>query len=277
MKNKHNKKRNTAFVFEALLREMAKSIIAKDRAKKQNVLKILKEHFSKGNILEKELQCYRALVNESSMDSYTAEKLIYRAKAQYYKLDKEQIFEAQSQIISKINKEISPDVFSNFVPNYKSFATIAQIFNDKTPLKKRVIMEQHVLGVLSADPKKKNKTLVPVDSIAVTGFVEKFNKTYSVLLPEQRNLLSRYVHSFGENNADFRIIVGNELKRIHSAVEESLTMEEVLSDKDMTQSTKKVLKEIESLNVSNIGEKELKKILKLQNLVNEYKNDASQN
>jgi hypothetical protein len=39
MKNKHNKKRNTAFVFEALLREMAKSIIAKDRAKKQNVLK----------------------------------------------------------------------------------------------------------------------------------------------------------------------------------------------------------------------------------------------
>jgi hypothetical protein len=138
-------------------------------------------------------------------------------------------------------------------------------------------MEQHVLGVLSTDPKKKNKTLVPVDSIAVTGFVEKFNKTYSVLLPEQRNLLSRYVHSFGENNADFRIIVGNELKRIHSAVEESLAMEEVLSDKDMTQSTKKVLKEIESLNVSNIGEKELKKILKLQNLVNEYKNDASQN
>ena len=53
-------------------------------------------------------------------------------------------------------------------------------------------------------------------------------------------------------------------------------MQEILSDKDMAQSTKKVLKEIESLNVSSIGEKELKKILKLQNLVNEYENDASQ-
>lgn len=276
MKNKHNKKRNTAFVFEALLREMAKSIISKDRKKKQNILKILKEHFSKGKILEEELQCYRALVSESSMDSYTAEKLIHRAKTQYYNLDKKQIFEAQSRVIGRINKEISPAVFSNFVPNYKSFATIAQIFNDKTPLKQKVIMEQHVLEVLSADPKKKKETLTPVDSIVVSGFVEKFNKTYSTLLPEQRNLLSRYVRSFGENNADFRIIVGNELKRIHGAVKESLTMQEILSDKDMAQSTKKVLKEIESLNVSSIGEKELKKILKLQNLVNEYENDASQ-
>ena len=31
--------------------------------------------------------------------------------------------------VDKINKLISPDAFSNFVPNYKDLATVFQIFN----------------------------------------------------------------------------------------------------------------------------------------------------
>ena len=44
----------------------------------------------------------------------------------------------------------------------------------------------------------------------------------------------------------------------------------------MINSTNKVLQKIENLNVSNIDEKDLKSILKLQSLVKEYEDDATE-
>ena len=42
MKAKHNKKRNTAFVYEALIREMSKAVLVGDKALQNKVLEILK-------------------------------------------------------------------------------------------------------------------------------------------------------------------------------------------------------------------------------------------
>ena len=47
MKFKHNKKRNTAFVFESIVREIVKSIIAEDVEKKKIVVSTLKKFFNK--------------------------------------------------------------------------------------------------------------------------------------------------------------------------------------------------------------------------------------
>ena len=41
---KHNKKRNTAFLFEALVREMTKAAIRGDNKKKQKVLKVIRSN-----------------------------------------------------------------------------------------------------------------------------------------------------------------------------------------------------------------------------------------
>ena len=51
MKLKHNKKRNTAFVYEALVREVAKAVVRKDEKRKNLIVKIIKENFSSNNIL----------------------------------------------------------------------------------------------------------------------------------------------------------------------------------------------------------------------------------
>jgi len=50
-KMKHNKKRNTAFLYETLVQELTKAIVSKDEEKHQSILLILKEHFSKGKLL----------------------------------------------------------------------------------------------------------------------------------------------------------------------------------------------------------------------------------
>ena len=41
---KHNKKRNTAFLYETLVREVVKQTIAKDFDKRDKAIAILKEH-----------------------------------------------------------------------------------------------------------------------------------------------------------------------------------------------------------------------------------------
>ena len=46
MKNKHNKKRNTAFVFEALSREATVAIIKGDKERKDKVISIVRKHLA---------------------------------------------------------------------------------------------------------------------------------------------------------------------------------------------------------------------------------------
>ena len=62
MRFKHNKKRNTAFLYETLLKEMSKYVVRGDKDRKNKILSILKEFFSQGKILKKEL------VNVSSVN-----------------------------------------------------------------------------------------------------------------------------------------------------------------------------------------------------------------
>jgi hypothetical protein len=276
MKAKHNKKRNTAFVYEALIREMARAILTSNTSRKNKILEILRKHFRNGSVLEKELNCFSALAESRGLDKYTAEKMIYRAREAYEKLDKAEIFKEQSKVIGKINKEITPEVFSNFVPNYKSYATISQIFNKNLPVKQKVIMEQEIVKSITSEGDAINEGLKPVDRLVVRTFVKNFNKKYKDLLPEQKNLLGKYILAFQESEADFRVHLVEELTRIKSEVEESLKLEEVFSDKAMVESTNRVIKEINEFNISSVGEKELRKILKLQNLVSEYTKDALQ-
>jgi len=56
MKFRHNKKRNTAFLYEALVKELTKAIVNKDIKKKNALVSMLKENFSTGKVLQKELE-----------------------------------------------------------------------------------------------------------------------------------------------------------------------------------------------------------------------------
>ena len=60
-KTRHNKKRNTAFIYEALVRELTKCVVAKDGNRKAAVVSIVREHFAKGSLLRQELELYKAL------------------------------------------------------------------------------------------------------------------------------------------------------------------------------------------------------------------------
>ena len=275
MKTKHNKKRNTGFIFEALIRELTKSVLAKNVRKASAIRSILKESFAKGKVLRKELECYKALVEADSLDGYTAEKLVYQTKAEHARIDQRQLFLEQSDVIRRINKDISSDVFSTFVPNYKALATISQIFSDQTPIKKKVLMEKTVLENITQKVNEKiDKEMKPIDDLVVRTFTNKYNDQYSGLLPEQKGLLNRHILSIRDGGTDFKVYLNSELSRLHNEVKSSLVMEDVKSDEQMVQNTKSVLRIIEGFSISDFSQDDLKTVLKIQKLANEYQKDG---
>ena len=103
-KTRHNKKRNTAFLYEALVRELTKCIVAKDQERRGIIVSLVREHFAKGTLLRKELELYKALYETNSLETYMCEKLIYEVKRSHNELDKGEIFKEQTELINKINK-----------------------------------------------------------------------------------------------------------------------------------------------------------------------------
>ena len=272
MKTKHNKKRNTAFLFESLVRELTKSIVFSKTEQTQKIKTIIKEHFNKGSVLAKELECFKALAETHELDTYTAEKLIFQAKKQHEDLNQQDVFLEQSQLIKSINTELSTEVYNNFIPNYRSYATIAQVFSKKTPVKQKVLMERQILQSMTSSPKAK-KELKPVDSLVLKTFASNFNEKYDSLLPEQKSLLNKFMTVNEASRPDFSIYLLEELKRLDARVTESLEMKDVKEDATMQEATMQVLQKLRNINVSSVSEKSLMTVLKIQNLVREYQND----
>ena len=272
-KTKHNKKRNTAFLYEALVREMTKAVVSQDKERKNNIVDILKESFSTNKILGKELKLYQAILESTNLDNVTAEKLLYKIREAYSELDEQEIYNAQSVVINRINKEIGSDVYNNFVPNYKSIATVSQLFGaDSTAvgIKRGVILEQQVLETITSNTAKEPKNeMKPIDNIVFKTFTSKFNEVYGEdLLSEQKELLNRYILSFS-SDVDMKIYLNDELGRLHTALQEALSAEEVKSDESMTESTNSVIQMIEQFRNIPVDKNLVEKVLKIQNLVHE--------
>tara|TARA_R100000700_G_C3154827_1_gene132393 strand:- start:304 stop:1119 length:816 start_codon:yes stop_codon:yes gene_type:complete len=268
MKAKHNKKRNTAFIFEALSQEMTKAIIDKDENRRADVTKIVATFFRKGTELRRELDLYKALNESSETDPSVAQRILQEVKKDYDAIDKDRLFKEQTALINHINKKLSKSVFSNFVGNYKYLATVAQIFNrDSTP-KGRVLLENLVIDTMTR--KAPLQEMKSVDNVVYKTFVEKFNESYSPVLPEeQRVLLGKYVSSFADNGLDFKIYMNEEIGRLKGRVQEALEHEDIASDEEMKRATTKVYKLLEKSAEKPIDEELIRDVLNVQNFIRE--------
>ena len=86
-------------------------------------------------------------------------------------MDPQSIFNAQSNLVSKANKEVSSQMFTNFVPNYKNLASIAQIFNKKISPKERVLLERSVATRMTFLPAEQKKEELRELNIAIQDVV----------------------------------------------------------------------------------------------------------
>ncbi len=274
MKTKHNKKRNTAFVYEALIKEATVSIMKGDAERKNKVVGVIKKHFANGTVLKADLECYRALYENQNIDKSTSEKIVKEAKMQKMMIDPTGLFAAQTEMIHDVNKEIDSNVFGNFVPNYKTLATIDQIFNLKIDPKSRVILENEIIEKMVL-ANEKQETTNEVDGLLLKTFVEKFNKKYSgTLLAEQQELLSRYIASFADNSLSLKMYLNDEIARLKEAVSAAQDNDIFTNDADMSNKAQQILERLESFATEEISEHVLLTVLKTQKLVEEISSDG---
>jgi len=55
-KFKHNKKRNSAFLYEVLIQELTKAVLSKNKEQQVKVITLVKEAFSRNSQMYKELK-----------------------------------------------------------------------------------------------------------------------------------------------------------------------------------------------------------------------------
>jgi len=275
MKNKHNKKRNTAFVFEALTREATVAIVKGDAERKQKVVSIIRKHFADDSILRKDLECYRSLYENQELDENTSNKILESVKVSKRLIDPEGLFKQQTELINDINKDLTPDTFNNFVPNYKSLATIAKMFNTNSP-KESVILESKIINGMTG--RIEEQAMQTIDSITFSTFTKKFNEKYgSSLLREQKELLNHYITSFSVDELETKIFVNNEVTRLKESLRKAIEVEEIANDVDMMRKTNSVIQKLETFhNLNSLNESTLLTILKTQELVKEIYSNASQ-
>jgi arsenate reductase-like glutaredoxin family protein len=274
MKNKHNKKRNTAFVFEALAREATTAIIKGDQERKAKVVSIVRKHFTGDSLLKKDLECYRSLYENQDLDENTSQKILEAVMAAKRLIDPDGLFKQQTEVINDINKELTPATFNNFVPNYKSLATIAKMFNTDSP-KQKVMLESKILEGMVGKLQEQN--LEPLDSLTFVTFTKKFNEKYNgSLLREQKELLNHYISSFSHDELETKIYLNRELGRLKQSLSEAVKVEEIANDPEMVKKTSAVKERLESLSgETSLNETTLLTILKTQELVKEIYDDGS--
>ena len=263
---KHNKKRNTAFLYECLIKEMTKAVVRGELQKKQQIVETLKRYFSKGKPLYNDLQLYKQMMETKNLKESLGIRFMEEVKKDWENLDRKEIFNQQTHLIKEFNQTL-PEALGNFIPNYKSIATVGQYFNSNgLKAKTRLLIEERVKALVISHPEAiKEQKLKTIDSLTYSTFVNKFNDTYKEsLLKEQRELLTNYITSFSDNGLGLKMFMNEEIGRLKEQCE-------ALSEGKWSDKIKLVKEKLEGFKKKPLSEEVVKDIFHIQQLLSEIK------
>ncbi len=270
---KHNKKRNTLFLMEALVSELTSAAMKTDSEKYAKIRNIIKNHFSPNKQLGKEYRIYKSIATTVGFPREMAEKILRESKNQLRRLDRRQLFKEQTQLLGEINKEIGQDIYLNYISNYKDIATIHMVLTENLDPKQRVLMENYVVNRMTRK-EVEEKTEIPVEqlnSLVIRKFTENFNTEYGKFLTEQKMLLNKFVLSkFDE--AGYVVYLNEELSRLKEGLNKFVDAPE------FGDNIRQTLLVLESFSrKSELATEDLENILATQELLRELENAADSN
>ena len=252
-KIKHSKIRNTGILFELLTRQITVDVLNND--KKGLAANMMKTFFNKNTQLGKEYELYKVLTTENYKSEITANQLVDAVLSAHKKLGSSRLKREKYNLIKEIRKNYGiNDFFMARIPNYKVNASIYKLFylsNDSNPAtetQSRFTVVEHITRKPISN-KKKEKAIVEgyekqekdLRLLAYGILVEKFNKKYSSLSKEQKNLLKEYINNISNTNSlkEFieseTVMVKKKLQSILPTVDDKVTkikMKEAINQAD---------------------------------------------
>lgn len=231
MSKSHNKKRNTALLYEFLIRTISTALVEGDKKKSSTALRILRKNFKPGTQLYKEFRLFNALVKTTVSSDSVSSTIINEARTAATQADLQRLDREKSLLIRNINHMIHDDNFYDQpISEYRMYATIQTLFNEwrkpagtadiaamatyEDQLRKWLVAEKKQADhVISEDSPGESRLLMKV-------MMKKLNEKYSSALnAEQREIIRSYAFSAAN---DDQTTIKRKLEEIRKGLLESM-------------------------------------------------------
>jgi hypothetical protein len=207
MSKYHNKKRNTALLYEFLVRTISAALVEGDKKKSSTALRILKKYYKPGTQLYKEFRLFNALLKTTVSSDSVSSTIINEARAAASSANLAELDREKSLLIRSINHMIKDDNFYDQpISEYKMYASIQTLLNEwrKTPGSADIAAlgkYEDQLRIWLLSEKKSADFSVNDDSpgtsrLLMKVMMKKLNEKYSTSLnSDQKEIIRSYAFS----------------------------------------------------------------------------------
>ena len=245
MKVKHSKFKNTAILFELLVKQITQEVLS--NSTKNLSEKIIKEFFNSRKELAKELKLYNWIVKERFSSNDDAKLFLSEVIEERKKLDESKLAKEKYNLIKTIKESYELDKFlSSNLQNYKLLASIYKVFESKAQgikveIRDYIDSNNTILEHITNErPTKKpqdklyeefKKQSEDLRLLTYKLLIENFNSKYSNLDDSQKGLLREFINNVS-NTSTFPKFISEEAKKALSAL--------IAESKDITDKVTKI-------------------------------------
>ena len=227
MKIKHSKFRNTGLIYELLIKQIAADTLEN---RPSPAIKILKKYYSGKSFLAKEYKLYEYITKNKGIGRDKAETVLSTITEISRKLDQASIKNQKYNLIAEVKQSYNVEhFFSAKVRDYKALAALyclleaqnnselvdPQVFVDnKTTILEHLTEEVQDKGdVRQSLIEEYSNYEKDLKLLTYKILLEKFNKKYATLLPEQKKILKEFITSV-DSTTKLREYVNSALENV---------------------------------------------------------------
>ena len=281
MKIKHSKYKNTGLIFELLVKQIAADTLS---GKESPAIKIIKKFFTGNSSLGKEYKLYEYVLKNRGVGSKRSEAVLNTVLELSKKLDNETLRKQKYEIVKDL-KEVYDleEFFSIKVESYKPLAALYCLLeatnqdnvDPSSIVDNKVTILEHLTQNTQSKKHSKDRLIEEytkyekdVRLLAYKILLEKFNKQYENLLPEQKHILKEVITSTN-STTKLRNLVNEEIKKIQQEVSH---LKGKVEDQIISIKLEEILKNIKPLtNTQKVEDNHLISLMQYYDLVNELK------
>jgi hypothetical protein len=227
MKIKHSKFKNTGLIYELLIKQIAADTLEN---RPSPAIKILKKYYSGKSFLAKEYKLYEYITKNKGIGRDKAETVLSTINEISRKLDQASLKNQKYNLIADIKESYNLEhFFSAKVRDYKALAALyclleaqsnselvdPQIFVDnKTTILEHLTEQVQDKGdVRQSLIEEYSNYEKDLKLLTYKILLEKFNKKYATLMPEQKRILKEFITSV-DSTTKLREFVNSALENV---------------------------------------------------------------
>lgn len=231
---KHSKYKNTGLIFELLVRQIAADTISR---KDSPAVQILKKYYGENSLIGKEYKLYEFIQKHSKLNSTKAETVLQTILETSKKLDQNKLKTLKYDLVKEIKDQYNlEEFFAIKVNNYKTYASLYCLFEIATTrdmvdpesiVENKTTILEHLTGTAVKQTEVRDNLIEEYSKydkdlrlLTYKILLEKFNKRYTNLLPEQKNILREFIQSVSSSKK-LQNFVNEELTKIQSELKTS--------------------------------------------------------